>query len=144
MSSQVLWVCPGCEVMWLCTNEEEASKEAGRRDINCSSLMLDVLSFSFPESQGAWGEKESLEVIWCSHMLKQDDLELFAQDHVQMAFVYLRGVRLHSISGWPVPVPSQGHSGRAVFPDVQREPLVCRFVPIALTRWALQRLPINA
>lgn len=31
-----------------------------------------------------------------------------------------------------MPVPSQGHSERA-FPNVQREPLVCHFVPVTFS-----------
>jgi len=47
-----------------------------------------------------------------------------------MAFKYLQGWRLHNLSGQPVPVLSHPHSEK-VFPDVQREPSVFQFVPIA-------------
>ena len=63
-------------------------------------------------------------------LLKQGHLEMVAQDHAQMAFEYLQGWRLHNLTGQPVPVLSHPH-GEKVFPDVQREPAVFQFVPIA-------------
>ena len=48
------------------------------------------------------------------------------QDHVQTVFEYLHGWKLHNLSGQPVLVISQ-----KVLPDVQREPPVFQFVPIA-------------
>jgi len=66
-------------------------------------------------------------------MLKQGHLELFAQDHVQIAFEYLQELRLHNISGQLVPVLDYPHSEK-LFSDVQREPLVFRFVPVASGR----------
>jgi len=60
----------------------------------------------------------------------QDQLELAAQDHVQMASVYLQGRRLHSFPGQPVPALGHPHCDK-VFPEVQRDPLVFQFVPIA-------------
>ena len=56
-------------------------------------------------------------------LLKQGHLQLVAQDHVQTAFEYLQGWRIHNLSGQPVPVLSHPH-GAKVFPDVQVEPPV--------------------
>jgi len=63
-------------------------------------------------------------------LLKKGHLKPVAQDHVQMAFEYLQGWRLHNISGQPVPVLGHPHSEK-VFPDVQRQPPVFQFVPVA-------------
>ena len=63
-------------------------------------------------------------------MLKLGHLEPVAQDHVQTAFGYLQGWTLHNLSGHPVPVLGCPHSEK-VFLDVQREPPVFHFVPIA-------------
>ena len=63
-------------------------------------------------------------------LLKQGLLEWVTQDHVQMAFEYLQGWRLHSLIGQPLPVLSHPHS-KGVFPYVQTEPLVFQFVLIA-------------
>ena len=56
-------------------------------------------------------------------LLQQSHLKPVVQDHVQMAFEYLQGGRLHNLSGQPVPGLSQPQS-KKVFPDVQREPPV--------------------
>ena len=53
-----------------------------------------------------------------------------AQDHVQMAFEYLQGRRLHNHPEQPAPVLRHPHTKKA-FPDGQREPPVLQFVPIA-------------
>lgn len=53
-----------------------------------------------------------------------------AQGHVQMAFQYLWGWRLHDSSGQPVPVLSHPHSEKA-FPYAEKETPVFQFVPIA-------------
>lgn len=63
-------------------------------------------------------------------LVKQAHLEPVAQDHLQMAFEYLQRWRLRHISGQAVPVLSHPHSEK-VFTDVQREPPVSQFVPIA-------------
>ena len=63
-------------------------------------------------------------------LLKQGHLGPVVQEHVQMAFEYLQGGRLHNLSGQPVPVLSNPHS-KKVFPDVQTGPPVFQFVPIA-------------
>jgi len=63
-------------------------------------------------------------------LLKQGHPEQVAQDRIQAAFEYLQGWRLHHLSGHPVPGLSHHHSVK-VFPDVQREPPVSQFVPIA-------------
>ena len=63
-------------------------------------------------------------------LLKQGHLGQVASDHVQIAFEYLQGWRLHNLSGQPVPVLGHPHS-KKVFPDVQREPPVLQFVPTA-------------
>ena len=55
-------------------------------------------------------------------LLKPGHLELAAQDHVQMALDCLQGWRVHHLS--------HPHSEK-VFPDVQREPPVFPFVPMA-------------
>jgi len=47
-----------------------------------------------------------------------------------MAFKYLQGRRLHKLSGQSVPVFGH-HHGQKVFSDVQIEPTVFQFVPIA-------------
>jgi len=47
-----------------------------------------------------------------------------------MAFEYLQGGRPHHLFGQPVPVLGHPHSEK-VFADVQREPPVFWFVPIA-------------
>jgi len=65
-----------------------------------------------------------------STLLKQGHLEPVAQDHIQMAFEYLQGWKLHNPLGQPVPVFSNPRR-KKVFPDVQREPAVFQFVPIA-------------
>lgn len=46
-------------------------------------------------------------------VLKQDHLELFPWDHVQMAFDSLQGWRLHYFSGQPVPLLSHSHSKKS-------------------------------
>lgn len=61
--------------------------------------------------------------------LKQGHLGPVAQDHIQVAFVYFQGWRLHNLSEQPVPVLIHPHS-EDEFPDVQREPPVDPFVPI--------------
>ena len=70
--------------------------------------------------------------IWRSScptpLLKQGHLDPVAQDRVQIAFEYHE--RLHNLSGQPVPVLGHPHSEK-VFPDVQEEPPVFQFVPIA-------------
>ena len=48
----------------------------------------------------------------------------------QTAFEHLQRRRLHNLPGQPVPVLSQPHSKKAI-PDVQRDPPVFQFVPIA-------------
>lgn len=58
-------------------------------------------------------------------LLKQDHLEPFAQDHVQVAFEGLWGGRLHKL--WAT-LFSHQHS-EEVLPDVQREPSV------STTKW---------
>ena len=72
--------------------------------------------------------------LWMSsdptHLLQQGHLEPLSQDHVQMAFEYLQGQRLHNLSGQPVPELSHPHSEKA-FPDVRRESSVFQFVLIA-------------
>jgi len=72
--------------------------------------------------------------LWTSSgpipLLKQGHLEPVARDHVQVAFEYLQGWRLHSLSLQPVPVLGHPHMDK-VFPDVQREPPVFQFLPMA-------------
>ena len=63
-------------------------------------------------------------------LLKLGHLKPVAQGHVQTAFEYLQGGRLHNLSGQTLPVLSHPHS-KNVFPDVQREPPVLQFLPIA-------------
>jgi len=63
-------------------------------------------------------------------LLHQGHLEPVAQDHVQTAFEYLQGWRLHNLSGQPVPQPRHPHSEK-VFPDVQTEPSAFQLLPIA-------------
>jgi len=63
-------------------------------------------------------------------LLKPDHLEQVAQHHVQTAFQYLQGWRFHILSGIPVLVLIHSHS-EDVFSDVQREPPVFHFVPVA-------------
>ena len=65
-----------------------------------------------------------------SPLLKQGHLQPAAQDHVQVAFEYLQGWRIHSLPGQPVPVLGHSYS-KKVFPNAQREPLVFQFVPTA-------------
>jgi len=62
-----------------------------------------------------------------TYPLTQGPLEPAPQDHVQVAFQYLQGWRLHNLSGQPVPGLSHPHSEKA-FPDVQTEPPVFQFV----------------
>jgi len=57
-------------------------------------------------------------------------LDPVAQDHVQTAFQYLQGERLHNLSGQPVPGLSHPRS-KEVLPDVQRNLPVPQFVPTA-------------
>jgi len=63
-------------------------------------------------------------------LLKPGHLQPAAQDHVQAASEYVCGWRPHHLSGQPVPVLSHPHSER-VYPDIQREPPACQFVPMA-------------
>lgn len=64
-------------------------------------------------------------------MLKQRHLELVVQDSVQLVSDYhLHKWRLHHHSGQPVPALGQPHSGKE-FSDIQMEPPVFQFVPIA-------------
>jgi len=57
-------------------------------------------------------------VLWRSPCLtplfKWGPLQTVGQDHVQMAFEYLQGGRLHHLSGQPVPVLSLPYSERSV------------------------------
>ena len=62
--------------------------------------------------------------------LKQGHLQPVVQDHVQRAFNYLQGWRLHNLSGHPVPVLGHLHSEKG-FLDIQREPPVFQFLLIA-------------
>jgi len=64
-------------------------------------------------------------------LLRQCHLELVAWDHVQMAFEYLQGWRLHKLPGQPVPVLGDPHSEK-VLPDVQMDPTMFLFVPSPL------------
>ena len=50
-------------------------------------------------------------------LLKQGHLKKAAQDHVQIAFEYLQGWRLHNLSGQPVPVLGHPHN-KKVFSDI--------------------------
>jgi len=63
-----------------------------------------------------------LEVTFGGHLVrspaKQGHLQLVVQGHVQVAFEYLQGQRLHNLPEQPVPVLSHPHS-RKEFPDVQ-------------------------
>jgi len=63
-------------------------------------------------------------------VLKQGHLQPVAGHHVQAAFEYLQGWRLHTLPGQPVPELGDPHSEK-VFPDVQTEPAVLQFVSIA-------------
>jgi len=63
-------------------------------------------------------------------LLRKSHPEQAAQDHVQMAFQYLQGRKHHSLYGQPVPLIRHHHI-RKVFSDVQREPPVFQFVPVA-------------
>ena len=69
-------------------------------------------------------------VIWSNPPAHQGPLEPVAQEFVQMAFEYLQEWKLHNLHGKPVPGLSHPHSEKE-FPDVQREPPVFQFVPIA-------------
>ena len=63
-------------------------------------------------------------------LLKQGHLKPLAHDCVQSAFEYLQGGELHNLYGQPVPVLSHPR-GKEVFPHVQTEPPMFRFVPTA-------------
>jgi len=65
-----------------------------------------------------------------SPLLKQGQLQPIAQDHLQVAFGYLQGWRLHHLSGQPMPVLSHPHF-EEVFPGALMEPAVFQFVPVA-------------
>lgn len=91
-------------------------------------LWIDIQAV-LTEPQNVWDWKGPLEVIWSTTQLKQGHLEQVAQGHVQMAFESLQGWRSHNLSG-PVPVLSYPHTDK-MFLDVQREPHVFQFVPIA-------------
>ena len=92
------------------------------------------MSFRFPDELYYHRKLEVGRDLWRSSgptpLLKQGHLELAAQDHVQMASEYLQGWRLHPLPGQPVPVLGHPHS-KILFPDVQREPPVFQFGPIA-------------
>lgn len=60
-----------------------------------------------------------------SPLLKQGNPEHVTQDYIP---VYLRGGRLHNLSGHSGPMLGHPHSNK-VFPDVQTEPSVFQFVP---------------
>jgi len=53
-------------------------------------------------------------------LLKQGHLEPAAQDHVQKAFGYFQGGRLHSLPGQPVPVLGHPHSIKKCFLKFRR------------------------
>ena len=101
--------------------------------------LVDIKSM-LTESQKGWGWKGPLEVSGPTPLLKEGHLKLIAQDHVQMAFEHLQGVRLHNLSGQPVPVLCDPHS-KKVFPHVQREPPVFQFVPHCL--WCCHWAPLK-
>ena len=63
--------------------------------------------------------------------LEQGHLEQFAQDHVQKAFEYLQGWRLHNLSGQPMLVLGHPHS-KKVFPDVRGKLLCFSLCPLTL------------
>jgi len=77
---------------------------------------------------------EAGRVLWRASgqtpLLKQGHVDPAAQEHVQMAFAYLQGWRLHHLSGQPVAVLGHPHSEK-VFPDVQTGPPMFQCVPIA-------------
>lgn len=52
---------------------------------SCSDMNTSVEKWNFTESQNGWNWKGPLEVIWSRRTLKQDHLELVAQDFIQMA-----------------------------------------------------------
>lgn len=49
-----------------------------------------------------------------TRLVKQDHPEMVAQDRAQVAFERLRGWRLHSIPGHPVPVLGHPHCKKSV------------------------------
>jgi len=61
---------------------------------------------------------------------KQGHPEKAAQDHVQVGLEYLQRRRLHNLPGQPVPVFRHPQS-EEIFPHVQLELLVLKFVPVA-------------
>lgn len=71
-----------------------------------------------------------METTWSKPRLKQGLLELIAQDHVKTAFDYLQSGGV-CLSGQPVPVLLGHHHTKNVSSDVQMEPPVFPFVPIA-------------
>ena len=64
-------------------------------------------------------------------LLKQDLLERITQGYVQVAFEYLQGMRLHSLSGQPVLVLCH-LNGKEVLPHMVMKPPVVQFIPITL------------
>lgn len=74
--------------------------------------------------------KGSLEVTLCNHLLWQGLLEPLTQAHERSLSKYVQGRKLHSFSGQPVPVLCHP-------PDIQRQPSVFQFVPLAHSLVAL-------
>lgn len=66
-----------------------------------------------------------------TNLLKQSHVILLAQGCVIMLFEYSNAWNLLSFSVQPVSMLSQPHSEKKVFLDVQTEPPVFLFVPIA-------------
>lgn len=80
--------------------------------------------------------KEPLDVIWPNLLHREGHLESVVQDHVPVAFEHLQGRTLHNLCGESVPLLSHPHNKKKkVFPDVQMEPSVFHFVPIASVTW---------
>lgn len=63
-------------------------------------------------------------------LLRQGHLQPVAQNHIQMAFQYVQGWRLHILHEQPMAVLGPPHSEKA-FLDVWREPSGLQFVPMA-------------
>lgn len=80
------------------------------------------------ESQEVWGWNGLLEVIESFPTAQEGLPELVAQDHVQVVFEYCQ--QLESLQPLWETCPS-AHS-KKMFPDVQVEPPVFQFVPVAL------------
>lgn len=92
-----------------------------QQENNCPPLS----AYKLKESQNSWGCKGPLEITLYNLLLKQIHLEQVPQD---CGFESLQRMRLHNLSGQPIPLLCLSHS--KVLPHIQMEFPVFQSVPV--------------